>query len=70
MPNLQHDATLRDAARAIYNEVYPSDEWAPYSFEEAERYATVQYRQAVSAAQMAKAALAVPGVQLSLPVMV
>lgn len=69
MPNLQHDATLREAARAIYNEVYPSEEWAPYNFEEAERYATVQYRQAIGAAQQARSILAAPGVQLTLPVL-
>lgn len=69
MPNLQHDAILREAARAIYDEVYPSDEWAPYSFDEAERYTTVQYRQAIGAAQQARSILAAPGVQLPLPVL-
>jgi len=47
---LQHDTLLRAAARAIYDACYPGDEWAPLGFEDAERYATVHYRQAVGAA--------------------
>lgn len=64
---MQHDLQLRAAARAIYENVYPSDEWAPISFEEAERYGTIHYRQAVGAAQHARAVLAVPHQQLPLP---
>ncbi|KQM90215.1 hypothetical protein ASE70_02015 [Sphingomonas sp. Leaf22] len=63
---MQHDLQLRAAARAIYENVYPSDEWVPIGFEEAERYGTVHYRQAVGAAQDARAVLAVPH-QLPLP---
>ena len=43
--------TLREAARAIYNTVYPSEEWTPIKFEEAERLETVHYRIAVTAAR-------------------
>jgi len=57
---MQHDLQLRAAARAIYYNAYPSDEWAPIGFEEAERYGTIHYRQAVGAAQDARAVLAVP----------
>jgi hypothetical protein len=55
---MQHDLQLRAAARAIYEACYPSDEWAPFGFDEAERYGTIHYRQAVGAAQQARAALA------------
>lgn len=44
---------LREAARAIYDAVYPSAEWTPVSFDEAERFDTVHYRNAVSAARTA-----------------
>ena len=65
---LAHDAALRATARAIYDTVYPSEEWAPCSFDEAERYGTVHYRQAVGAAQEARRALATPmHDQLTLP---
>ncbi len=64
---MQHDLQLRAAARVIYENVYPSDEWAPIGFEEAERYGTVHYRQAVGAARDARAVLAVPHRQLLLP---
>jgi hypothetical protein len=47
---MQHDLQLRAAARAIYDACYPSDEWAPVGFDEAERFRTVHYRQAVGAA--------------------
>jgi len=57
---LQHDTLLRAAARAIYDACYPGDEWAPLGFEDAERYATVHYRQAVGAAIEARAVLAAP----------
>lgn len=63
---MQHDLQLRAAARAIYDACYPSEDWAPVGFEEAERYATVHYRQAVGAAQQARAVLASRDEQLSL----
>ncbi len=55
------------AARVIYKTVYPFIESAPIGFEEAERYGTVPYRQAVGAARDARAALTVPHQQLPLP---
>lgn len=42
---------LRDAARTIYDTVYPSEEWTPVPFEDAERLETVHYRNAVAAAR-------------------
>lgn len=42
---------LRDAARKIYDTVYPGDEWTPVSFEEAERLETVHFRNALKAAR-------------------
>ncbi len=63
---MEHDLQLRAAARAIYDACYPGEEWAPVGFDEAERYGTVHYRQAVGAAQQARALLAEPGVQPSL----
>jgi len=57
---VQHDVRLRAAARAIYDACYPGEEWAPVGFEEAERYGTVHYRQAVGAAMEARAVLAAP----------
>jgi hypothetical protein len=54
---MEHDLQLRAAARAIYDACYPSEEWAPCGFDEAERYGTVHYRQAVGAAQEARRAL-------------
>lgn len=65
---MQHDLQLRAAARAIYDACYPSEDWAPCGFDEAERYGTVHYRQAVGAAQEARRALATPmHDQLTLP---
>ena len=52
-----HDVPLRAAARVIYEEVYSTEEWAPVAFDEAERCATIRYRQAVAAAQQARAIL-------------
>nr|WP_208404853.1 hypothetical protein [Sphingobium vermicomposti] len=46
-----HQAPLRAAARVIYETVYPSEEWTPVPFDEAERLQTVHYRNAVSAAR-------------------
>lgn len=62
---MQHDLPLRAAARAIYDACYP-DEWSPTAFDEAERYGTIHYRQAVEAAQHARTALTGQGEQLRL----
>lgn len=64
---MEHDLLLRAAARAIYDACYPSDDWSPVGFDEAERCGTVHYRQAVDAALQARAVLAVRGEQLPLP---
>lgn len=64
--DLRHDLRLRAAASVIYNAVYPSDEWAPVSFEEAERRETVHYRQAVEAALLVRPVLADRAEQLRL----
>ena len=63
---MEHDLLLRAAARAIYDACYPSDDWAPIGFDEAERWGTVHYRQAVDAALQARAVLAVRGERLPL----
>jgi hypothetical protein len=52
---------LRDTARAIYDTVYPSEEWTPVGFDEAERHDTVHYRNAISAARMASMLLSDSG---------
>lgn len=65
---LAHDAALRETAHAIYDTVYPTDEWTPVTFEQAERHGTIHYRQAVDAAIMARTVLASRGTQLTLPV--
>jgi hypothetical protein len=64
---MEHDLLLRAAARAIYDACYPSNDWSPVGFDEAERCKTVHYRQAVDAALQARAVLAVRGEQLPLP---
>ncbi|WP_066793552.1 hypothetical protein [Sphingomonas soli] len=51
---MQHDLCLRAAARAIYDTVYPSEDWAPVGFDEAEKRGTIHYRQSVEAAQIAR----------------
>ena len=51
---MQHDLRLRAAARAVYDNVYAS---AQLSFDQAERFATEEYRQAVGAAQDARSVL-------------
>ena len=51
---MQHDLQLRATARAIYETVYPTEDWAPVAFEEAERRGTIHYRQAVEAASLAQ----------------
>jgi len=63
---MQHDLRLRAAARVIYDNVYPPADAAPFSFDEAERFGTVEYRQAVGAAQDARLVLAAQHEQLSL----
>jgi hypothetical protein len=51
---MQHDASLRAAARAIYDACFPTEELAPVGFDDAERYGTIHYRRAIEAAQRAK----------------
>jgi hypothetical protein len=63
---MQQDLQLRAAARAIYENVYPTEEWAPVTFDQAERFGTVHYRQAVGAAQEARSVLAAQHEQLLL----
>lgn len=63
---MQHDPLLRAMARAVYDACYPTEDWAPVGFDEAERTGTVHYRQAVDAAQHAKALTASAGEQLPL----
>ncbi|WP_347709663.1 hypothetical protein [Sphingomonas sp. BGYR3] len=55
---MQHDASLRAAARAIYDACFPTEELAPVGFDDAERYGTIHYRRAIEAAQLAKPHLA------------
>ena len=57
MQHLDHDHQLRAAARAIYDAVSPGEEWTPVPFAEAEKFGTVQYRNAVAAAQIARVQL-------------
>lgn len=57
---MQHDVRLRAAVRAIFDACYPSDDWSPVRFGEAERLRTVHYRQAVDAALQARAMLSDP----------
>lgn len=63
---MQHDPLLRAIARAVYDACYPTEEWAPVGFDEAERKGTIHYRQAVDAALHARAIAAAKGVQLPL----
>ncbi len=63
---MQHDPQLRASARAIYDACFPSDEWAPVGFDEAERVGTIHYRQAVDAALRARGIYAAKGEQLPL----
>lgn len=63
---MQHDALLRAMARATYDACYPTEDWAPLRFDEAERLGTVHYRQAVEAALSARALSAANGEQLQL----
>jgi hypothetical protein len=57
---MQHDVRLRSAARAIFDACYPSDDWSPVRFDEAEKFGTVHYRQAVDAARQARMELGAP----------
>lgn len=63
---MQHDVRLRAAARVIFDACYPSDDWSPVGFEEAERCGTIHYRQAVEAARSARSMLTEPTTQLEL----
>lgn len=54
---MMQDQRLRAAARAIYDACYPSEDRALVGFDEAERFRTVHYRQAVGAAQQARVEL-------------
>lgn len=54
---MEHDLRLRAAARAIYDACYPTEEWSPVGFEEAERFGTIHYRQAIGAAWQARSQL-------------
>ena len=67
---MQHDLQLRAAARAIYDACYSGEKGRQASFDEAERNGTSDYRQAVSAAQQARAILADESEQLTLPAFV
>ena len=64
--DLQLDLRLRAAASVIYDACYPSEDWAPVRFEEAERLETVHYRQAVEAALVARSVLSDHAEQLPL----
>ena len=63
---MQHNPLLRAIARATYDACYPTEEWAPCGFDEAERLGTVHYRQAVDAALQARALMTARGEQLAL----
>ncbi|MEJ8631442.1 hypothetical protein P0F65_19910 [Sphingomonas sp. I4] len=64
---MQHDLRLREAARAIYEAFYPSDEWAQFAFNEAERYGTAHYRQGWTQKALARAFTASDREQFALP---
>jgi hypothetical protein len=66
--SMERDLQLRAAARAIYEACYPTEEWAPCGFEEAERFGTVHYRQVLGATQEARLALTADERQLLLSV--
>lgn len=63
---MQPDLLLRAIARAIYDACYPTEDWAPVGFDEAERCRTIHYRQAVDAARQARALARPNGQQLAL----
>jgi hypothetical protein len=52
---MRRDLQLRATARAIYDACYPTDDWAPVGFEEAERFCTIHHCLAVGAAQQVRA---------------
>ncbi len=54
---MQHDLQLRAVARAIYENVYPLAHPGRATFDEAERFTTEHYRQAIGAAQDARSIL-------------
>lgn len=60
---MEHDLRLRAAARENYDACYRGEEWSPTTFDEAGRYRTIHYRQAVSAAHKAKGVLTDPSIQ-------
>lgn len=49
---MRHDARLRAAARVIFDAVYPTDEFTPVAFEQAEQFEIIHYRRAVEAPQV------------------
>jgi hypothetical protein len=55
---MQEDLQLVAAARAVFDACYPSEDWSPFTFDEARRYGTVHYRQAVDAASRVRRELA------------
>ncbi|HXH16082.1 MAG TPA: hypothetical protein VNJ10_08100 [Sphingomonas sp.] len=61
---MQHDLRLCAAARAIHNHVYPPVDLAPFSFDEAKRFGTIEYWQAVGASQDARSVLSARHEQL------
>lgn len=63
---MRHDVELRATAQAIFDACYPSDDWSPVTFMEAERFGTVHYRQAVDAAIRARGMLR-PATDVQLP---
>lgn len=63
---MRHDLQLRAAARVIYDTCYPSEEWAPVAFDEAERRGTVHYRQAAEAAMQVRQTFTDASCQLNL----
>ena len=63
---MQQDPLLRAMARATYDACYPTEDWAPVRFDEAERLGTIHYRQAVEAVLRTRALSAATGEQLQL----
>jgi hypothetical protein len=41
-----NDVRLRAATRAIFDACYPSEDWSPVGFEEAESFGAIHYQQA------------------------
>lgn len=63
---MQQDPLLRAMARATCDACYPTEDWAPVRFDEAERLGTIHYRQAVEAVLRTRALSATTGEQLQL----